>query len=176
MTRKKITTPQTVGDLKNAPYNPRKITDEKAEFLKRSLKQFGDISGVWHNVRTGNVGGGNMRTKAFPPDAKIHIEHRYRKPTGQGTLAYGYIEYNGERYSYREVDWTIEVEKTANLAANQQGGQWDMPLLADRLLELDQVNVDLDLTGFDEKELQRIMAPKTRDKKPRVCPRCGHEF
>jgi len=42
-----------LSDLKPAAYNPRKITDEQLEMLKKSFKKFGDLSGIVYveNVR-----------------------------------------------------------------------------------------------------------------------------
>lgn len=41
-----------VQDLKPAGYNPRKITKAQLERLKKSLDEFGDLSGIVFNVRT----------------------------------------------------------------------------------------------------------------------------
>jgi len=40
-----------VKSLKPAGYNPRKITDKKLEMLKKSLEEFGDLSGIIFNRR-----------------------------------------------------------------------------------------------------------------------------
>ena len=58
-------------DLKSAGYNPRTITDEQLGWLKKSLEEFGDLSGIVFNRRTGNTVGGHQRLKCLPPDAKI---------------------------------------------------------------------------------------------------------
>ncbi len=41
-----------IKDLKPAAYNPRKITDAQLARLKKSLEEFGDLSGIVVNVRT----------------------------------------------------------------------------------------------------------------------------
>ena len=44
-----------VKNLKPAPYNPRKISDKKLEMLGKSMTEFGDLSGIVRNVKTGNL-------------------------------------------------------------------------------------------------------------------------
>ncbi len=48
-------TPGSFDDLRPAHYNPREITAEAAEGLRHSLVEFGDISGIVWNQRTGNL-------------------------------------------------------------------------------------------------------------------------
>lgn len=148
---------RTVRDLEPAPYNPRRITDEKLAALGRSMARFGDLSGIVFNRRTGRVVGGHQRLKHLPPDAAVTITERLDRPNKQGTVALGYVDWQGERWTYREVDWSEEDEKAANIAANKHGGEWDIPKLEDLLAELDAGGYDLGLLGFDEQELQRLL-------------------
>ena len=63
---------------------------------------------------------------------------------------------------------------------------WDLPTLKDILQELDTGAFDMEATGFDEHELERMMTqfnPVDADTQPRLdekakvkCPECGHEF
>lgn len=150
--------PTTVRDLTPAPYNPRRITDEKLAALGRSMARFGDLSGIVFNRRTGRVVGGHQRLKHLPPDAVVTITERLGRANEQGTVALGYVDWHGERWSYREVDWAEEDEKAANIAANKHGGEWDMPQLADLIAELDAGGYAIELLGFDEQELQRLLS------------------
>lgn len=52
---------RTIHDLKPAPYNPRTITTENARALATSLREFGDISGIVWNARTGHLVAGHQR-------------------------------------------------------------------------------------------------------------------
>jgi hypothetical protein len=52
-----------VKDLKPAGYNPRKISKEKLAALKKSLEEFGDLSGIVYNSRTRTLIGGHQRIK-----------------------------------------------------------------------------------------------------------------
>lgn len=168
-----------VKDLKHADYNPRKITGEQLRKLKKALIEFGDLSGIVFNRRTGNVVGGHQRLKCLPPTAMIEKTETARTRTG--TVAMGTILIDGEHYSYREVDWPLDKEKAANIAANQHGGEFDDVLLADLIKDLqDLPSFDVDLLGFDDLELDKLMKstvelPETpEEKKFHYRPGEGH--
>ena len=118
-------------DLRAYDKNPRKITKDDFETLQKSLDEFGDLSGVIFNRPTKNLVGGHQRTNALKSkEATITITEEFAVPTKSGTVAVGYIEANGERFSYREVEWTEEQEARANILANKVSGQWDFDMLA----------------------------------------------
>ena len=147
-----------IKDLKPAEYNPRKISDEQLQRLKKSLLEFGDLSGIVFNRQTGNVIGGHQRLKCLPPDAKIE-KKTLKEPSPTGTTATGTITIDGERFIYREVDWSKEKEKQANIAANKHGGEWDDEKLSELLKELSAIpDFDPDLIGFDTKEIGEILS------------------
>lgn len=50
--------------MKHKPNNPRRISPKEFERLRADLTTFGDLSGIVHNVTTGNLVGGNQRTRA----------------------------------------------------------------------------------------------------------------
>lgn len=153
-----------VNDLKPAAYNPRKITDAQLARLKKSLEEFGDLSGTVFNVRTQTLIGGHQRGKVFDPDSKI-IKKPHTDKTG--TVAYGYIETPSGRMTYREVDWPEDKEKKANIAANKHGGEFDDDALKALLEDLKLEDpLDIDLIGFDTKELDIIMADLVKKKAP----------
>lgn len=177
-------------DLKPNPKNPRDITGEKLEALKRTIAKFGDLSGIVYNRQTENLVGGHQRVKSFP-DSEVKIEKKYTKPTKTGTVAEGYVVINGERFNYREVDWDEITEKAANIAANKGAGEWNLELLSEWMRDLDSFGFDLDLTLFDSNELGDLLVPTVNpnfqpgsegeqgklDEKKRVeCPECGHRF
>jgi len=144
-----------IDDLKPADYNPRKISDEKLMMLKKSLIEFGDLSGIVYNRRTDRLIGGHQRIKMFDTEWEI-----IKEPTVDncGTVALGYIETPHGRMTYREVDWPVEKEKAANIAANQQGGEFDQAKLKELIEELKINNVDLDLVGLDAVELKSLLS------------------
>jgi hypothetical protein len=146
-----------LADLKPNPRNPRKITDQKKDMLRKSLDEFGDLSCFLFNVRSGQMEGGHQRTKVLPPDSDIIITQRYDIPTRSGTVAEGYVLIAGEKFKYREVDWDEDKAKAANIAANKHSGEWDYRVYAEVMLELDQVNYDLELTGNTGTEVEHLL-------------------
>lgn len=173
-----------IKDLCPAPYNPRIITDKQLSMLKKSMQEFGDLSGIVVNVKTGNMVGGHQRAKHFDPSWKIVKEKHTDKV---GTVAIGYAETPYGRWTYREVDWTEEKEAAGNIAANQHGGEFDMPKLKDIIITLDTGDLDMELLGFNSHEIELMMTaihpdepeggdPETEKPNIILCPKCGHEF
>ena len=144
----------TVADLVPAPYNPRKIGDADLANLHASMREFGDLSGVVKNVRTGHLVGGHQRVKNFDPAWKIE-----RSPVkdGVGTVALGHVVTPWGPWTYREVDWDEKKEKLANISANKIRAEFALPELKDLLVELDAGDIDLSITGFDEGELKALV-------------------
>ena len=101
--------PQSIDDLKSAPYNPRSISPEAIEGLKASLHEFGDISGLVWNARTGHLVTGHQRLRALK---EKHGAESLRLQDG------AVVTPTGERFPVRVVDWPETKEKAANVAAN----------------------------------------------------------
>jgi hypothetical protein len=139
-----------VKDLKPSDCNPRKITEKKLDMLGKSMKEFGDLSGIIFNRQTGNLIGGHQRIKHLRPEWEIVKKNCQDE---LGTVAQGFIKTPFGDWVYREVDWPEKKEKAANIAANQHGGEFDFPMLDGILSDLD--DIDLELTGFCEDELFR---------------------
>lgn len=162
-------TKQFLPDLKPNPRNPRKVTDTKLRMLKDSLARFGDLSGIVVNRTSGNqVVGGHQRLKAFAQLGALDavIEHTYEHKTSAGTVAEGYVAVEGERFAYREVEWTSDEEKAANLAANKGAGEWRLDQVAEWVSELDDVNFDLDLTMFDADDRAALIPKQEPEPEP----------
>jgi hypothetical protein len=157
-----------VKDLAPNPKNPRKITDEKLNLLRKAVYEFGDLSGIVFNRSTGNLVSGHQRTKVIPSDAAITLVEKYKKPTRTGTMATGFIDIDGEKFTYREVLWSDSMEKAAALAANRNAGDWDNNLVAEWLRELDDFGLDTDLTMFSRDERDELfdsLLPKDKKSK-----------
>lgn len=144
----------SVGDWKPAPYNPRKISDPALAALGKALREYGDLGGIVFNTRTSRLVGGHQRIKHLKPDWVVHKE-----PTkdGTGTVARGWVDTPWGRLDYREVDWTEQKEKAANIAANKHGGEFAIPQLKELLVELNDGSFPLELTGFMESELKEMI-------------------
>ena len=124
-----------IDELKPAEYNPRKDLkpgDPEYEKLRRSIQEFGYVDLVIWNERTGNVVGGHQRLKVMQ-------------------------ELGYEDVHVSVVDLDDEREKALNIALNKIEGDWDKDLLKDLLQELDTGELDMELTGFSEDELEKMM-------------------
>lgn len=125
-----------INELKPALYNPRKeLQEDDAEFKKieNSIKEFGYVEPIIINYDK-TVIGGHQRLNVLKK------------------LGYDEID-------CIEVNVDKEKEKSLNIALNKITGEWDYAKLGDLLLELDAMNSDLLLTGFDEYEIENILAP-----------------
>ena len=154
------------------PRNPRVITDERIETLTKALATFGDLGGIVYNTRSKQTVGGHQRLRSFQSDdkAKIELTKTLKEPDAQGTTAYGWVVANGTRYAYREVDWPVDVETAAMLAANKFSGEWDNTALEPLLVELNTGGFDMELTGFDIGDLADFKGfqPPESDAEPQI--------
>lgn len=146
-----------IEDLKPNNKNPRKISEKKKSSLKKSLLKFGDLGGIVFNKKTGNLVGGHQRRNALN-GASIKIVNKYETPTKTGTIADGFAIIDGEKYSYREVSWDHKTEMEALLSANKNQAEWDKDLL--KLAVIDLPDIDLEIAGFDDMEIQSLDLPK----------------
>lgn len=181
----------SVNDLNKYQKNPRKISASQQRILAKGLETYGDLSGVVFNVRNKQLVGGNQRTDFFNKSDQIHIVEKFNDPDSQGTIAFGYIEHDGKKYSYREVDWDEKTHAAACLIANKAGGDFDWGLVKDVTLYLDDGAFDMELTGFDNVELENLLSNTLEIKEKQgatelsekdfqefntVCPKCGFEY
>lgn len=156
--RKKLT------DLKPADWNPRQISDEQANALRRSLAEFGVVEPIVWNATTQHVIGGHQRLDAL--------------------LALSETETD-----VVVVELSEEREKLLNVALNKIHGEWEDSKLRDLLNELVNGDEDVTLSGFSEEEIKQLLAlppnflPVSEDEQPRLdekskieCPECGHKF
>lgn len=154
---------RTINDLRANPKNPRSISKDDFEALKKSIEKFGDLGGIVFNVTTNQLVGGHQRTEAFRRlgrDAQIVISEQLAEPDKFGTAAYGYVILDGAKYSYREVAWSQNWETAANIAANRIGGEFDLELLAQANYELSQDPNGQDLlalTGQTNDEINKLL-------------------
>ena len=140
--------------------NPRVLTEKQFKLLERDLKELGDLSGIVHDINSNEIISGNQRVSVFTPsDSDIEIIEEFNPPTKTGTIATGWIKYNGERYSYRRVKWTPEKCEKANIVANKAGGSWDWDILANEF-DFD----SLKDWGFSEEETVNNYQKKTPQK------------
>lgn len=130
-----------ISDLTPADYNPRKDLqpgDADYDKLKRSLSEFGYVEPVIWNKTTGNVVGGHQRLKVLAD-------------LGYKTVDCVVVELDETR------------EKMLNVALNKISGDWDDSKLALLIADLDASDFDVELTGFDESEIQQLIGSLDSD-------------
>jgi len=118
------------GDVKNAPYNPRRISDEARARLKKKIEEVGLVNVLVWNKRSGNLVSGHQRLSILD-----ELE--------------GGTDY---RLTVSVVDVDERTEKELNVFLNNAGsqGEWDSRALA-RLAE--EFAGELEGLGFSDGEL-----------------------
>jgi hypothetical protein len=140
--------------VKHYHKNPRQITKKQFADLQDSLKRLGDLSGIVHDLSTDEIIGGNQRMDVFDlKTAQITLDEKFDQPDEQGTVARGFVIWQGKKYSYRAVMWDDETREEANIRANKSGGSWNFDVLANEFEMPDLID-----WGFNEIELG--IAPK----------------
>jgi len=156
------------------PANPNRLDAETRAGLARALAEFGDLSGVIVNRRTGLLIGGHQRADVLQ-DGRLDVQD-LPAPEPDGTVARGHLEHGGRRYAVRVVDWPEDKAHAALLAANKYGrrGQDDADLLAGLLAELSQGQMTdtgellADLTGYDAEDRERMALQVHQDLAERI--------
>lgn len=143
-----------IKDLRPNEKNPRKISDQDKQELKKAVYEFGDLGSIIFNRVSKRLSGGHQRVSVIPENSTIVIDTKYDVPTRTGTVAEGHVLIEGEKFKYREVSWDAEREAAAMIAANKHGGTWDYDILKINLAGIK--NLDLSLTGFDSSELKSM--------------------
>jgi len=118
-----------IADLNPAKYNPRKISREELDKLVTGIRAFVLVQPIVINADN-TIIGGHQRVKA----AEII-----------GMTAVPCMR----------VDIPADKEKSLNIALNKISGTWDQYLLGDLLQGLSDIAVEL--TGFDESELKKML-------------------
>ena len=140
--------------MKHYHKNPRQITDGELADLRRWLGELGDLSGIVHDLNSDEIIGGNQRGRVFDVNqCEIELVAGPHEPDGQGTVAHGFVVWEGNRYAYRQVRWSARQCEKANIVANQAGGDWDAVILAAEFEASDLLE-----WGFAEGELEALMA------------------
>lgn len=122
------------SQIKNAEYNPRKISEENEKELRKGLKKFGLVDALIWNKRTGNLVGGHQRIKQL--DAL------------EGSSEY--------MLTVSCIDVDEKSEKEINVLLNNPNlqGEYDEEALSKLVGEIDFKNAgftdyDLDIMGID---------------------------
>lgn len=156
---------KSIDKSKQYILNPRIITDPELERLQDHLYKFGDLGGVVYCRNNKAYVGGNQRSKIFD-GATIEILKTFDVPQEDKTVALGFILWNDRKYLYREVEFTEHEFKEACIAANSDGGTWDVDILKEswNTDDLEEWGFDVDLLfeEFDEKVNQNTESAYTK--------------
>ena len=132
---------KNINELKYAHYNPRKKLkpeDKEYQKIKKSIEEFGYVEPIIINKDNTIIGG-------------------HQRLTVLKDLGY-------EEVDVIQIDIDKTKEKALNIALNKITGEWDYAMLGDLLLELDSENYDLEITGFEDYEIEDILAPISNEK------------
>lgn len=129
--------PGKLQDLRPAPYNPREISPEAMAALGAGLSRFGDLSGIVWNKATGHVVSGHQRLERARKDGgRLVVRGAQAQVVVKGARGY--------EVPVRVVDWPLEMEKAANLAANNPASQGRFtPAVLHLVAELTDLDLDL---------------------------------
>lgn len=121
--------------LKPAEYNPRKQLkpgDKEYEKIKNSILEFGFADPVVVNTDMTIIGGHQRVTVA--------------KDLGYKEVPCAVVDLDKQR------------EKALNIALNKITGAWNEQLLADLIVDLQNEDFNVDLTGFEPPEVEQLMS------------------
>lgn len=144
-------------------FNPRSISDPDLNRLHDHLFKFGDLSGVVYCRNNKAYVGGNQRSKVFD-GSQITIIQEFDTPQDDKTIAIGFIIWNERKYTYREVVFTEEEFREACIAANNDGGTWDMDVLKEHWDEEQLKDWGLDVE-FVSEEFEKAISENTYTRK-----------
>lgn len=152
------------------PSNPNRLDPADKKRMARSLDEFGDLSGVILNRRTGLLVGGHQRVDVLA-GAEVQAED-LPAPEPDGTVARGWLVKSGKRYALRVVDWDETKAHAALLAANRFGriGKDDDAALRALLDGLEAEGFDMELAGYTAEALAETVA-KMKEMEVRAPPK-----
>ena len=125
-----------LGQLRPAAYNPRKAlkpSDKEYQKIKNSIQEFGYVEPIIVNYDMTVIGG--------------HQRLTVLKDLG----------YTEAQCVVLHIEDEAKV-KALNIALNKISGEWNEQLLADLLVDLQDAQFDLDLTGFEAPEIDQIFS------------------
>lgn len=122
--------------LRPAAYNPRKAlkpSDKEYQKIKNSIQEFGYVEPIIVNHDM-TVIGGHQRLTVLKD-----------------------LDYTEAQCVVLHIEDEAKV-KALNIALNKISGEWNEQLLADLLVDLQDAQFDLDLTGFEAPEIDQLFS------------------
>jgi ParB-like chromosome segregation protein Spo0J len=158
----------STDSLKPNPRNPNTHDQAQIDLLAKIISGQGWRAPITVSTRSGLIVRGHCRLEAAK---KLGIEK----------CPVDFQKYDSEESETADMIADNRIAELSTL---------DLPALYELLEELDTGAFDMDFTGFDQEELERVMTwtpdaeddaddtPETEGSGscPRVCPNCGHEL
>ncbi|MCT4602475.1 MAG: ParB N-terminal domain-containing protein [Marinifilum sp.] len=138
------------GQITGAPYNPRTISAENKNLLKKNLKKRGLLETLIWNKTTGNLVGGHQRLKIMD-----ELE--------------GSDDYS---LTVSMVELSDQEEKEQNIFLNNPNsqGEWDRDLMLEIIPDIDAkaagltdadlsaIGIEMDLEKYEDKDVEDVIA------------------
>lgn len=121
--------------LKPSEYNPNKMTEDQKRKLKKNIQEMGFCNPIIankHQNRENIIIGGHHRVEIA-------------KELGYTQIPVIYVDMDEQR------------EKLLNMSLNRIKGEFLEDRLVELMKELDEQNIDLSLTGFTDREIDRLL-------------------
>lgn len=137
-----------ITDIVPAEYNPRKISDSDYNKLSNSIAEFGFVDPIIINLKNNRIIGGHQRYDVL-------VEEYMQSQDDELIL----IKLGDIGWVFPSDNLTVESEtheKALNLALNKISGQWNNEKLQKLIIDLEMEDVDLDLTGFADYEIDKL--------------------
>ena len=128
--------------LKNAPYNPRTISDEARAKLKRNIIKTGLIEPPIWNKKTGNIVGGHQRLSVLDT---LHKTKDYYLPVAM-------------------VSFSLKKEKEQNIFLNNAETQGDFDI--EKLGAMFKEGINVENTGFNNEDIYKIFGDSPQIHQP----------
>lgn len=143
------------------PVNPRKISKRGEVGLAASLTEYGDLSGIVFNRRTGQLVAGHQRLK--------QIREKYGdlpiESIDPAAGLFGIRVDDNHFFSVRVVDWSAAKQRAANVTANNHkiGGEFSEGLESYLLEFKSEITEEIGTRTLDDTLLLDLIATPTPD-------------
>lgn len=131
-----------ITEITPAPYNPRIMSPEDKEKLRMSISEYGLVDPIIINLKNMTIIGGHQRYDILLEDYTADKSYEELNLIRLGDIGWVFCE--------DDLDISDEAhEKGLNLVLNRVTGEWDNEKLNIVFKDLDELNFDFDLTGFN---------------------------
>ena len=140
-------------DIQPSEYNPREIQSKEYDKLTKSINEFGFVDPIIINLKNNHIIGGHQRYKVLLDKHSDELD-KFKELNIVRLGDIGWVFPNTELTVEDE-----EHEKALNIALNQQNlmGEWDNDKLKTLFHDLNESEINLDITGFEDFEIDLFL-------------------